>query len=130
MRSLRMLVAALAVAGAVAATAAFRPAAEEAPVVKVSKPFAGPKVNGGTVTMTMDAGKITLQLSPDVVDPKTPDPHWLVVDSKGKTYLLDRLTIKDDKFNRSITVPEYVKDVASVQIYCAWAVANLGEAKF
>ena len=129
MRSVRMLVAALAVAGAVATTAAFRPV-DGAPVVKVSKPFAGPKVNGGTVTMTVDAGKITLQLSAEVADPKTPDPHWLVVDGKGRTYLLDRLTIKDDKFNRTITVPSYVKDVASVQIYCAWAVANLGEASF
>jgi hypothetical protein len=124
-----MLVAALAVAGAVAMTAAFRPV-DHAPVVKVSKPFAGPKVSGGTVAMTMDAGKITLQLSADVADPKTPDPHWLVVDSKGKTYVLDRLTIKDDKFNRTITVPSYVRDVVRVQIYCAWAVANLGEASF
>lgn len=128
MRSVRTLIAVLALAGAVAATAAFHPAG--APVVKVSTPFAGPKVNGGTVTMTMDGGRITLTLSDEVKDPKTPDPHWLVVDRKGQTYLLDRLTIKDDKFNQTITLPSYIKDVVRVQIYCAWAVANLGEASF
>ena len=30
----------------------------------------------------------------------------------------------------SITVPEYVTDVAKVQIYCSWAEAVLGEATF
>jgi hypothetical protein len=30
----------------------------------------------------------------------------------------------------SITVPDYVKDVARVQIYCSWAEAVLGEASF
>ena len=30
----------------------------------------------------------------------------------------------------SITLPAYVKDVAKVQIYCAWAEAVLGEARF
>jgi hypothetical protein len=129
MRSIRLLVAALALAGVIGGTAAFTTAPTR-PVVKVSSPFAGPKVNGGNVTMTMDAGKITLTLSDDVQDPKTPDPHWLVVDRKGQTYLLDRLTIKDDKLNKSITLPPYIKDVAKVQVFCAWAVANLGEASF
>lgn len=101
-----------------------------APIVKVSKPFAGAKVNGGNVTMKVDAGKITLTLSPEVKDPKTPDPHWQVVDSKGRSYLLDRMTIKDDKLNQSITLPDYIKDVQKVVIYCAWAEANLGEAAF
>ena len=30
----------------------------------------------------------------------------------------------------SITLPAYIKDVAKVQIYCAWAEAVLGEATF
>lgn len=101
-----------------------------APAVKVSKAFAGAKVNGGNVTMTMDAGRITLTLSDEVKDPKTPDAHWQVVDSKGRSYLLHRMTIKDDKFNKTITLPEYIKDVQKVVIYCAWAEANLGEAAF
>jgi hypothetical protein len=68
--------------------------------------------------------------------PDTPDPHWQVVDSKGNTYLLQRLGVKSlggivkDKINQSITLPAYVKDVAKVQIYCAWAEAVLGEAAF
>lgn len=124
---MRTLVLSSLAALAVLTTAAARP---EAPVVKVSKTFAGAKVNGGNVTMKMDAGQITLTLSPEVKDPKTPDPHWQVVDSKGRTYLLNRMTIKDDKFNQSITLPDYIKDVQKVVIYCAWAEANLGEAAF
>jgi hypothetical protein len=30
----------------------------------------------------------------------------------------------------SITLPSYIRDVAKVQIYCAWAEAVLGEASF
>ena len=93
---------------------------------QVSKPFTGAKVNGGTVTMT---GR-TLTLSDDFKVPDTPDPHWQVVDSKGNTYLLQRLGIKGDKVNKSITLPAYVPDVAKVQIYCAWAEALLGETTF
>jgi hypothetical protein len=44
--------------------------------------------------------------------------------------LLQRLVIKGDKFNKSITVPAYVHDIAKVQIWCAWAEVNLGEASF
>jgi hypothetical protein len=97
---------------------------------RTSKPFKGEKVNGGTVTQTMEGGKIVLTLSDDFVDPKTPDVHWQVVDSKGNTYLLQKLAIKGDKVNKSITLPGYVKDVAKVQIWCAWAEALLGEAGF
>jgi hypothetical protein len=93
---------------------------------QVSKPFAGAKVNGGTVTMT---GR-TLTLSDDFKVPDTPDPHWQIVDSKGNTYLLQRLGIKGDKVHKSITLPAYVPDVAKVQIYCAWAEALLGETAF
>ncbi|MGE0552515.1 MAG: hypothetical protein AB7R55_03695 [Gemmatimonadales bacterium] len=129
MCNLRTLVVALAAAGAIGTTAAFSSAPAK-DVTKVSSPFAGAKVNGGTVTMMMDGKTIRLTLSDEVQDPKTPDPHWLVVDGKGTSYVLDRLTIKDDKFNKTITLPSYIKDVAKVQVYCAWAVANLGEASF
>lgn len=62
--------------------------------------------------------------------PGSPDPHWQVVDSKGTVYLLDRVKLKDDKINTSITVPSYVPDIAKVQMWCAWAEVVLGEAPF
>lgn len=111
-------------------------------------PFAGVKVNGGTVTHSKKGSMNVLTLSDDFVVPDTPDPHWRVVDSKGTVYLLERLDIKEGAMttgamsqkgtkgkdmvlvNRSITLPTYVKDVAKVQIYCAWAEALLGEASF
>jgi hypothetical protein len=102
----------------------------------VSKPFSGAKVNGGTVTHSVKDGKIVLTLSDDFKVPETPDPHWQVVDSKGNTYLLQRLGAKalgglvKDRINMTITLPAYIKDVAKVQIYCAWAEAVLGEAPF
>jgi len=103
---------------------------------QTSSPFTGAKVNGGTVTATVQNGKTVLTLSADFKVPDTPDPHWQVVDSKGNTYLLQRLGVKSlgglakDRVNMSITVPEYVKDVAKVQVYCSWAEAVLGEAAF
>jgi len=102
----------------------------------VSGKFAGAKVNGGTVTHAVQNGKNMLTLSADFVVPDTPDPHWQVIDSKGNTYLLQRLGVKNlggltkDRINMSITVPDYVRDIAKVQIYCAWAEAVLGEASF
>ena len=95
-----------------------------------SKPFSGAKVNGGTVTHSVKDGKHLLTLSGDFKVPDTPDPHWQVVDSKGRVYLLQRLGIKGDKVNTSITLPDYIQDVAKVQIYCAWAEALLGETSF
>ena len=95
-----------------------------------SQPFTGAKVNGGTVNLTKDGGKTVLTLSDDFVVPGTPDPHWQVVDSKGNVYLLERLPIKGDKINTSITVPSYVPDVVKVQIWCAYAESLLGEAPF
>jgi hypothetical protein len=95
-----------------------------------SRAFSGPKVNGGTVTHSMQGRMHLLTLSDDFKVPDTPDPHWQVIDSKGNTYLLQRLGIKGDKINKTITLPAYVVDVARVQIYCAWAEAVLGEAPF
>src|SRR5688500_11431177 len=95
-----------------------------------SKRFAGAKVNDGTVTHSVVNGKHVLTLSSDFKDPGTPDPHWQVVDSKGSVFLLQRLGIKGDKVNTQVTLPAYVKDVAKVQIYCAWAELGLGETTF
>jgi len=103
---------------------------------QTSRAFAGAKVNGGTVTHSIKDGKDVLTLSDDFKVPDTPDPHWQVVDAKGNTFLLQRLGAKNlgglakDRINMSITLPAYIKDVAKVQIYCAWAEAVLGEAAF
>ncbi len=95
-----------------------------------SKPFAGVKANTGTVTHSKEGGRSVLTLSDDFKVPDTPDPHWQVVDSKGRTYLLQRLPVKGDKVNRTVVVPPYVPDVAKVQIWCAFAETLLGEAAF
>jgi hypothetical protein len=101
-----------------------------------SKPFTGAKVNGGTVTHSMANGQHVLTLSDDFKVPDTPDPHWQVIDGKGRVYLLQRLGVKNgvgltgDKINKSIALPAFIGDVAKVQIYCAWAEAVLGETSF
>ena len=102
-----------------------------------SKPFAGAKVNGGTVTHSIENGKQVLTLSDDFQVPDTPDPHWQIVDTKGQVFLLQRLKAKGavaglagDRINKSIVLPAYIKDIAKVQIYCAWAEAILGETTF
>ena len=97
---------------------------------ETTKPFKGKEVNGGTVTHEAKGGKHILTLSKDFQVPGSPDPHWQIVDSKGKVYLLGRLKLKDDKITTSITVPEYVPDIAKVQMWCAWAEVVLGEAPF
>jgi hypothetical protein len=106
-------------------------------MMHTSKRFSGAKVNEGTVTHKKDGNKNILELSADFKVPDTPDPHWQVVDSKGQVFLLQRLGVKNgvlgvtgDKINRQITLPSYIKDVAKVQIYCAWAEAVLGETTF
>ena len=103
---------------------------------QTSTTFTGPKVNAGTVTHTVKDGKHVLTLSSDFQVPDTPDPHWQVVDSKGTVYLLQRLPVKSlgglvkDRITTSISLPAYIKDVAKVQIYCAWAEVVLGETTF
>ena len=102
---------------------------------RVSSQFHGAAVNTGTVTYSMEGNKNILTLSDDFKVPKVPDAHWQVVDSKGNTYLLQRLlikggTLKGDKLNKSITVPAYVPDISKVQIYCAYVEMSLGEASF
>ena len=121
---------------AAATLALFATAAGAAAQSHISKPFTGAKVNGGTVTHAVENGKHVLTLSADFKVPDTPDPHWQVVDSRGRVFLLQRLPVKGllgigkDKINTSITLPPYIDDVAKVQIYCSWAEAVLGETTF
>ena len=98
-----------------------------------SSQFQGPKANKGTVMFSHKDGNRVLTLSDDFVVPDTPDPHWQVVDSDGNIYLLDKLKTKafiGDNYKKQITLPRYVKNVAKVQIWCAYAEVNLGEASF
>jgi len=128
----------LSIAAVAAATVSARdarpPAAPAGRVADVSahrtSPFRGAKVNTGYATHTTRNGKSILTLSDDFKVPDTPAPHWQVVDSRGNTYLLQRLKIKGDKYNQTIEVPSYVPDVAKVQMWCAWAEVLLGEASF
>ncbi len=116
--------------GLVAALVVFALGVTQSFAADITTPFVGKAVNGGTVTHETQAGKHTLTVSADFKVPGSPDPHWQVVDSKGTVYLLDRLALKDDKVNKSITLPAYVGDIAKVQIWCAWAEVVLGEASF
>lgn len=102
----------------------------QAQSMHTSKRFSGSKVNDGTVSHVKQNGMNILKLSADFKVPDTPDPHWQIVDSRGTVYLLQRLGIKDDKVNTQITLPGYIKDIAKVRIYCAWAEAILGETTF
>jgi hypothetical protein len=43
---------------------------------------------------------------------------------------VQRLKIKGEKLNRTIEVPAFVTDVASVRIWCSFAETLLGEATF
>src|SRR5436190_2152927 len=70
--------------------------------------FQGVKVSRGTVTHTNAGGKSVLNLSDDFQMPQAPDPHWQVIDSRGNVYLLDKLSLKGGRFQKSITLPSYV----------------------
>jgi hypothetical protein len=92
--------------------------------------FEGVKANNGTAMHGRSGNSDTLTWSDDFKIPEAPAPHWQVVDAKGNVFLLQRLTIKGDKENRTITLPPYIHDVAKVQIWCAYAEVLLGEAPF
>jgi hypothetical protein len=93
--------------------------------------FAGVKADHGTVTHRVEQGQDVLVLSDDFKVPDAPDAHWQIVDSKGTTYLLSRLIVKPDQTLRNrLVVPAYVRDVAKVQMWCAYAEVLLGEASF
>jgi len=101
-----------------------------------SSGFKGVKANTGTVSHAVVNGKMVLTLSADFTPPEAPDPHWQVVDAQGMVYLLDKLMIKDGdmkgsmKLKQTITLPAYIKSVAKVQMWCAYAEVLLGEASF
>ena len=100
---------------------------------RTSRPFSGVKANTGSVTLSTNGSQRVLTLSDDFKAPDAPDPHWQVVDGDGRVYLLQKLTVKGltgDKMNRSITLPAYIKNVAKVQFWCAYAEVLLGEASF
>jgi hypothetical protein len=100
---------------------------------RMSRPFAGVKANTGSVTLSSSGNVRTLTLSEDFKAPEAPDPHWQVVDNEGRVYLLQKLTVKGltgDKMNRAINLPAYIKSVAKVQFWCAYAEVLLGEASF
>lgn len=91
--------------------------------------FQGPKANTGMAVHVTEGGKSILRVTPDFKVPDTPAPTWRVVDSKGTVYTLDAFKIKGGE-KREVMVPSYVKDIAKVQVYCAWAEVLLGEAGF
>ena len=100
---------------------------------RMSRPFAGVKANTGSVTLSSSGNVRTLTLSDDFKAPDAPDPHWQVVDNEGRVYLLQKLTVKGltgDKMNGAINLPAYIKSVARVQFWCAYAEVLLGEASF
>src|SRR6266849_3172820 len=101
--------------------------------IHTSSQFQGPKANKETVTHSTRDGKSVLTLSDDFVVPDTPDPHWQLVDSDGSVYLLDMLKTQafiGTNYKKEIVLPSYVKNVKKVQIWCAFAEVNLGEATF
>ena len=97
--------------------------------VHTTSMFQGPKANTGTAMHTYENDKSILRVSPDFKVPDTPAPTWRVVDSKGTVYTLDAFKIKGGE-KREVAVPAYVKDIAKVQVYCAWAEVLLGESSF
>jgi hypothetical protein len=91
--------------------------------------FQGPKANTGTAMHSYENGKSILRVSQDFKVPDTPAPTWRVVDSNGTVYTLDAFKIKGGE-KREVAIPGYVKDIAKVQVYCAWAEVLLGESSF
>lgn len=97
--------------------------------VHTTSMFQGPKANTGTAIHTYENGKSILRVSADFKVPDTPAPTWRVVDSHGTVYTLDAFKIKGGE-KREVNVPAYVKDIAKIQVYCAWAEVLLGESNF
>ena len=91
--------------------------------------FQGPKANTGMAIYSLEGGHRMLRVTPDFKVPDTPAPTWRVVDSSGTIYTLDAFKIKGGE-KREVVVPSYIKDIAKVQVYCAWAEILLGEASF
>jgi len=115
----------------VAGVATFAAAKDNPGDTHTSSQFQGPKANTGTATHFRQNGQSMLKVSDDFKVPDTPAPTWRVVDTKGNIYTLDAFKIKGgNNEKRQITLPNYVHDIAKVQVYCAWAEVLLGEAAF
>ena len=112
------------------AALALLPATAAAADAQTSGTFKGDKVHQGTVTHTIRGGQSVLTLSEDFKVPEASDPHWRIIDSHGTGYLLQRVAVKPDKVNRMIVLPPYIKDVAKVQMWDAFAETLLGQASF
>ncbi|WP_321475742.1 hypothetical protein [uncultured Paludibaculum sp.] len=91
--------------------------------------FQGSKANTGMAVHSRDGNKSVLKVTADFKVPDTPAPTWRVVDNKGNIYTLDAFKIKGGE-KREVVVPNYVPNVAKVQVYCAFAEVLLGEASF
>jgi hypothetical protein len=91
--------------------------------------FAGPKANTGKAMHLYEGNQSILRVTDDFKVPDTPAPTWRIVDSRGSVYTLDAFKIKGGE-KRQVAVPGYVKDIAKVQVYCAWAEVLLGESSF
>lgn len=94
-----------------------------------SSMFMGAKANTGTVNHYYEGSQSVLKVSDDFKVPDTPAPTWRIVDSQGTIYTLDAFKTKPGE-KRQVNVPAYVRDIAKVQVYCAWAEVLLGEASF
>lgn len=130
MISLNRIASAFALVAFIAASVVYTPiarAADKGP--HTSSPFQGAKANTGTAIHSTENGKSILKVSSDFKLPDTPAPTWRVVDSKGTVYTLDAFKTSSGE-KREVTVPAYVKDIAKVQVYCAFAEVLLGEASF
>lgn len=97
--------------------------------IHTSNMFAGPKANTGKVYHYYEGKQSMLRVSDDFRVPDTPAPTWRIVDSNGVVYTLDAFKIKGGE-KRQVNVPAFVKDIAKVQVYCAWAEVLLGETSF
>lgn len=97
--------------------------------VHTSSMFRGSKANTGTVMHTYENNASVLRVSRDFKVPDTPAPTWRIVDSSGTVYTLDAFKIKGGE-KREVKVPGFVRDIAKVQVYCAWAEVLLGEADY
>lgn len=94
-----------------------------------SSGFQGPKANTGKAMHLYEGKQSILKVTDDFKVPDTPAPTWRIVDSKGTVYTLEAFKIKGGE-KRQVNVPHYVKDIAKVQVYCAWAEVLLGESSF
>src|SRR5260370_35648403 len=125
MKQLNRLLSVFALASLLAVSAVWAASME----THTSSMFQGHKGNTGTVSHSIENGKSILRVSSDFKVPDTPAPTWRVVDSNGAIYTLDAFKIKGGEM-RELEVPSYIRNIARVQVYCAWAQVVPGESSF